>query len=225
MNLINNVAAILDSKKSLDDLYYLESKVEYKNDLYTLPIDVYTILPNPPKNSSSSTHKELQLISRSTKSRSSKELELIYIVDRDPLQLFYNFLNNKGLAFPKSLFDQHYNVLEQYVYALKNIYNRARPEQVAPYYNINIEVLYTDTHYTPSYPSGHTMYSELAAYILSDKYPTWRKEFFQLSEYCSLARILQGVHYPSDTKASKLATKQLYPLMKGIEIDKLQLPI
>lgn len=219
MSLINNIATIIDNKKSLDNIYFLENKVAYKDDLSFLPIKLGTIINPPPKNSSEQTKKELLTIYKATKSRSMKELELIYIVDSDPLTLFYNFLDKKKLKFPKEKFDEYYNTLEQYVYALKNIYNRARPEQIAPYYNLDIQVLYTDTHYTPSYPSGHTMYSELAAHILSDMYPSFKKEFFQLSEYCALARILQGVHYPSDNKASKVAVDKLYKLIIGKNKD------
>ena len=46
---------------------------------------------------------------------------------------------------------------------------------MAHYYNIEINVLITDTHQTPAYPSGHTMYAELAAHMLSDMYPEHKK--------------------------------------------------
>lgn len=220
MSLINKVAAIIDGKKDIDTVHYLEKKVNYDDGISTLNIDIEKIIPPPPKNSSNKTAQELNLISKATKSRSSSELELVKIVDSEPLSLFYSFLSGKNLDFPQNLFDEHYNVLEQYIYALKYYHNRARPEQVAPYYGIEIDVLYTDTHHTPSYPSGHTMYSELAAHVLTDKYPEYKDDFFTLSDYCGLARILQGVHYPSDNKASKTATNKLYKLMKGIENEK-----
>ena len=44
---------------------------------------------------------------------------------------------------------------------LKYYFNRPRPEQIAPYYEYRINVMYTETHHTPSYPSGHTIYAEL----------------------------------------------------------------
>lgn len=220
MSLINNIATIIDNKQEIDKVTYLKDKVSYDDEISILDIDLSSILPSPEKNSSQKTRKELELIARMTKSRSRKELDLIYIADNEPLDLFDDFLNKRGLQFPHGIFVEYYNVLEQYIYALKYYFNRARPEQIAPYYNIDIDVLYTETHQTPSYPSGHQMYAELAAYIASDIYPEYRKDFFQLSEYCGLARILQGVHYPSDNVAGRIATSKLYPLMKRIEDDK-----
>lgn len=214
MSLINNVAAILNNNKDIDDVYYLNNKIDYNDNISTLNIDIKSILPSPPKNSSGVTEKELKEVAKATKSRTHKELKLIYTVDQEPLELFYNFLDKYKLSFPQELFEEHYNVLEEYVYALKYYHNRARPSQIAPYYNITIDEIITETHHTPSYPSGHTMYSELAAHILSDIYPEFRSEFFRLSDYCGLARILQGVHYPSDNKAARIAVNKLYPLMK-----------
>lgn len=214
MSLINKVAAIIDSKKDLDQIGYLSNKVSYDDEISILNIDLENIVPVPPKNSSLTTKKELEQISSVTKSRSRKEIDLVNTVDKEPLDLFYNFLKNKDRKFDQNKFDSYYNVLEQYVYALKYYHNRARPEQIAPYMNLDIDVLYTETHHTPSYPSGHTMYSELAAHMLADEYPEYKEEFFELSKYCGLARILQGVHYPSDNKASIIAVEKLYPLIK-----------
>lgn len=220
MSLINKIASIIDNKAELEKVAYMPNKISYDDDLAILDINLKSIIPNPPSNTSSTTAKELKEIAKATKNRSTKELDLIYTVDKEPLDLFTNFLSARKLLFPKGVFDDYYNILEQYVFALKYYYNRARPEQLAPYYNLDINVLYTDTHHTASYPSGHTMYAELAAYIASETYPEYRNEFFELSKYCGLARILQGVHYPSDNKASVLAVKKLYPLIKRYYDDK-----
>lgn len=220
MSLINKVASILDSNSDLDNVMYFDNKKDYDDNISLLDINLKSILPPPPKNSSIITKKELEKISKATKTRTNKEIDLVYLVDNEPLELFYNYLREKNLKFPSNLFNDHYNVLEQYVYALKYYYNRARPEKLAPYFNIDIDVIYTETHGTPSYPSGHTMYSELAAHILSDMYPSYEKDFFKLSGYCALARILQGVHYPSDNQASKVAVNKLYRLMKVRQDEK-----
>ena len=214
MSLINKVSKILNNPKEIEDISYLPNKISYDDDLSILDINLKEIIPNPPKNTSITTKKELEQLAQLTKNRTRKELDLIMSVDEDPLNLFHNFLDTKKLTFPHGTFEEYFNVMEQYVYALKYYYNRARPEQLAPYLNLDIDVLYTDTHHTASYPSGHTMYSELAAYVVSEKYPEYRNDFFKLSKYCGLARILQGVHYPSDNEASRIAVKKLYPLIK-----------
>lgn len=220
MSLINKVAAIIDSKKPIDEVTYLEKRVRYDDTISILDIDLKTIIPAPAKNSSLTTVKELSEISRLTKIRTNKEIDLIRSVDRDPLELYLVLLKKNGLVFPQALFNDYYNIIEQYMYALKFYHNRARPEQLAPYFNLDIDVLYTETHHTPSYPSGHMMYAELVAHVLSDKYPEFKDKFFELSNYCGYARILQGVHYASDNKASKIVVEKLYNLIKGISDDK-----
>tara|TARA_B100000902_G_scaffold142558_1_gene140166 strand:+ start:6695 stop:7396 length:702 start_codon:yes stop_codon:yes gene_type:complete len=213
MSLINKVASIIDNKAELEKLAYMPNRVSYNDDLAILNIDLKSIIPKPAKNNSPATVKELEAVSKATKNRTAKELDLVYTVDKDPVELFRKFLSTKSLEFPQLKFDMFMNVMEQYMYALKYYHNRARPEQIAPYYNIEIDVLYTETHHTPSYPSGHVVYSETAAYVASESFPEYRSNFFQLSKYCGLARILQGVHFASDNKASTTAVQKLYPLV------------
>lgn len=221
MSLINKVDAIISNNIDLDDIGYFKNPIEYESDLNTIKgVDWKKLLNNPSKNSSSKTISELKQVSKLTQNRSNAELNLIHVVDQDPLELYYQFLLERDLKFPTDVFHRNYNILEHYTYVLKYYFNRARPAQIAPHHDIEIKVLETDTHHTPSYPSGHAMYSELAAHTLSDLYPHYTKDFFRLSEYCGLARILQGVHYPSDNAASKLACKSLYIAMKkGFEND------
>ena len=213
MSLINKIASIIDNKAELENLAYMPNKISYDDDLAILDIDIKSILPAPAKNNSPVTVTELEAVAEATKNRTPQELDLIYTVDREPLILFRRFLSTKGLEFPDSKFEMYINIMEQYQYALKYYHNRARPRQLAPYYNLEIDVLFTDTHQTPSYPSGHVMYSETAARMASEEFPEYKSTFFQLSKYCGLARILQGVHFASDNKASVIAIEKLYPLV------------
>lgn len=214
MNLIDNVSAILTHNKDLDEIVYLPNKMSNQEDLTILDIDWKNIIPPPPKNSSDKTAKEIKIIYDATKSRTFREVDFVSVVDKNPNTLFIDYLEKKKLTFPIYTFNEYWNILEHYIYALKFHYNRARPEQIAPYYNVKIDVLYTDSHHTPAYPSGHTMYAALSAHILSDMYPEHKKNFFELAKYCGLARILQGVHYPSDNQAAMKATKILYQAIK-----------
>ena len=215
MSLISSVSAILSERViDLDKVVYFPNAMSSEDDLNILDVDWKNIIPDPPKNSSEKTAKEMKAVHEATQSRTQKEIELILTVDVEPLTLFERMLRKHNITFPKNIFDEYYNILEQYMYALKNYYNRARPEQLSPYFNIDINILYTDTHNTPAYPSGHTMYAALAAHIVSDMYPQHKKELFDLAKYCGLARILQGVHYPSDNDASFQATEVLYNAIK-----------
>ena len=209
MSLINNVDAIINTKKSVDDIGYYDQPISYESN-----IDVKNILKKPAKNSSLTTRKELEVVANATKNRSLKELDLVYVADKDPLLIFYDFLKSKSLQFDKSTFDVYWNILEQYVYALKYYFNRARPEQIARYYGVEIKVLHTDTHHTPSYPSCHAMYADLAYKMLAEEYPEYKEDFLRISDYCAFARVLQGVHYPSDNVASRKAVSIIYPVLK-----------
>jgi len=218
MSLISNVDKILSTKENINDIGYLKNPMSYDDDLNILEgLDLKSIIPAPPKNDSITTIKELKVVSEATSQRTQSELMLIEAVDKEPLNLFYKFLEDKKLTFPTSKFRTYFNIVEEYLYALKYYYNRARPEQIAPYHGIEINVLHTKTHDTPAYPSGHQMYAELAAHIASEEYPQYKKEFFKISDYCGIARVLQGVHYQSDNDVSKIAISKIYPKIKEKE--------
>ena len=209
MSLINKIAAIVDNKVPLKDLKYTKDFV-YEEGKGILDIEWKNILPDPPANDSATTKKELDLVIQAAVNKSNKALDLIYKVDDDPLHLFYDFLDAKDLKYNRYLFEEYYNILESYIYALKYHYNRPRPDQIAPYYNQEVKVVYTTTHQTPAYPSGHTAYAALAAHMLSKKFPEYKKEFFDLAEQAGTARILQGVHYPSDNVAGMTLAKVIF---------------
>ena len=220
MSLINNIDKIIKSEPNIDDVSYLKNKMSYQDDINNniVKIDWLKIIEAPAKNSSIKTTNELKVVSKATLNRTAKEVDLVIKVDKDPVALFVDFLQTKNLTFPRSKFLTYYDFLEPYVYGLKYHFNRARPEQLAPYHGIELKLMYTDSHHTPSYPSGHAMYGELAARILSDEYPEHKSKFAELSKFCGLARVLQGVHFPSDNDASIKAVNVLYPLIKkGIE--------
>lgn len=82
----------------------------------------------------------------------------------------------------------------------KWIYNRARPEQVAPdiINKENGRLLISETADTPSYPSGHALQSYYLARILSRKFPAKTKAIMDMATRCANVRIMAGLHYPSD---------------------------
>jgi len=213
MSLINKVVAIIDNKVPLAELKYSTPFVYEEGD-GILNIKWKQIIPPPPKNDSLTTLKELDLVEEVANKRSQRAIELVTKVDKDPLSLFFDFFEKKNIKLKRSLFDEYYNIIEGYMYALKYYFNRPRPEQIAPYHNKEINVLYTETHQTPAYPSGHTIYAELAAHVFSDIYPQYKSELFEIAKQAGLARILQGVHFPSDNKASVIVAKKLYPIIK-----------
>jgi len=93
---------------------------------------------------------------------------------------------------------------------LKHKFNRPRPKQLGDLLNYKINVTESRTHHTPAYPSGHTVYAALGAYLFSDMYPHKSSEFFKMISLAGLARCLQGVHYPSDNEASMVISGAIW---------------
>jgi len=82
----------------------------------------------------------------------------------------------------------------------KWLYNRARPEQIAPdiINKENGRLLISESADTPSYPSGHALQSYYLATILSRKFPAKTKAIMDMATKCANVRIMAGLHYPSD---------------------------
>ena len=211
----------IQTSLSLDNLRYFPD-FKYENSPYASmdfpeigDIDLFNIAEEPNKNSSQQTLSELKYISRLTTNRSKKDIDLVYLVDEDPILLFYPLIKELGIEFNERLFrNTYYNCIIAIVDHLKYFYNRARPFQVAELLNIKIDEIITKTHHTPSYPSGHTMYAALIAEFLKYEYPQHSTKFDALVKQTGLARVLQGVHYPSDNTASIQIVTTIFPNIK-----------
>ena len=164
------------------------------------------ILPDPPSNDSDVTKKELVYLSELTRNRSNSQVELIKLVDKEPNDLYHKTLKRLNLEFPQDIFDKSWNILKNIIKNLKHQHNRPRPYQISDKYGIAINLLDSKTAQTPAYPSGHTAYAALGAYILAAKYPAHSEHFFDKVSTAGMARMLMGVHYPSDNEASMIIT-------------------
>lgn len=173
------------------------------------------ILPAPPSNTSKQTLTELEVVSKATLNRSKKDIELVHTVDQDPDRYFVDLVKEYKVEYPIDSIKEFYDIIKPILLNVKGIWNRPRPAQLAEYYNIPIEVIVTDTHYTASYPSGHTVYSSLIARILKHHYPAIdQRKLDILVGNTAKARVLQGVHFPSDNQASIQLTKFLFNKLK-----------
>lgn len=186
---------------------------------YKLPsiidFDWKNILKSPPANSSQATFDELKIISRATLNRSKKDIEFVYNMDQDLDTPFTKLLAKHNLSYPEEFIDNAYKLIYPLLLNVKNYWNRPRPTQLADIFNIKIDRILTDTIHTPSYPSGHTVYSSLAANILKNRYPKLATEFDKIVLDTAKARVMQGVHYPSDNQASIVFAKFVYNKLKS----------
>lgn len=179
--------------------------------------DYRLILPAPPKNIDKSTIKELTIVSKETLNRSSQDIETLLQIDLDIDPVFISLLKQYDIEYPEAYIKKFYAIVSPILKNVKGFWNRPRPKQLADLLGIDIDVIVTDTHHTPSYPSGHTVYSSLVANIIKDLYP--KVNHYQLDKIVNdtaKARVMQGVHYPSDNKASILFTKFVFDKLHSV---------
>lgn len=209
---------VTNSKHINNICYYTDQRfVKEKSGLaQILGIDYWQYIPPPPLNNSKNTTSELTEVIRKANNRTQSETNLVITVDQEPLKLFDTLLSQYKLTFPNLLFDEMYIFLSAIIKDLKIYFNRARPAQLAEFYNTKIDILHTSTHHTPSYPSGHTAYASLIASILSDYYPQYKPKFWHIAKMCGEARVLQGVHYPLDNNASISLVQKVYLQLKAL---------
>lgn len=195
--------------ENINSVKYTDSKKSWKVS-NGITIDWKNVLPKPPENNSEETRKELQYLQSITKSLSTEDKNLIYVVDKEPLDLYSDILKEYNLQMPKAAFDKVWNITRPIIMNLKHQYNRPRPKQLAERLGFKVNVVKTKTHHTPAYPSGHTAYAAMGAYLLADMYPELSSDFFSKIGDVGLARCLQGVHYPSDNEASMVISGAIW---------------
>lgn len=195
-----NLNLVFKSKK-IKELTY-DSAVTEKPMSDIVDFDFKNILQAPPSNISQIVQKELKIIYEQTSRRTNDDYDLIFRIDEDIDSFYVRLLKSYKLEYPKRYIDLFYDIVEPIVLNTKSYWNRPRPVQLGKLYNIDIEQIVTDTIHTAAYPSGHTVYSRLVRNILVDLYPNLSKKFDIIVEKTAEARIKQGVHYPSDNKAS-----------------------
>ena len=195
---------------NIDKIKYTTKTIEDQKISKLIDFDYKSILDAPPINSSGSTLKELIYISKITNNRTDKDIEFVHKIDKNAAALIIEFCKNKKITFPQQEFNNLYDIFKPLILNTKYYFNRARPYQLAKFYGLTIDVIETDTHQTPSYPSGHTVYARLAGNLVASSYPEFKYELDQIVNKSAYARVLQGVHYPSDNKASIIFTDFIF---------------
>jgi len=71
-----------------------------------------------------------------------------------------------------------------------------------------------DASYSPSYPSGHATVGAMMAILLAQMVPERRDALFALGWEYGEARVISGVHYPSDVEAGRILGTMLVGVMQ-----------
>lgn len=119
--------------------------------------------------------------------------ELFYIADT--IGSWYNYENFPATTQLLLNCIQDIRVTE---FRLKWYFKRPRPYHLEPKLQPLTKIK------SPSFASGHSLWSFTEAYIFSEIIPKKRELFLKRAEEVRWSRELMGIHYPSDNEASRI---------------------
>ena len=168
-------------------------------------VDLLTLLPPPPAQDSARTKAELAEIHMFETTRTPERVkiaqddqtETVFAVVRGDLGP--DFTEAKlpvTAAFLKRVLSDEDLVVD----AAKDVWARPRPAIADPTIQICVKASTSG-----AYPSGHSTVAYMTAIVLSDMLPEKRDVLFQDAVRFAESRIICGMHYRSDTEASKAA--------------------
>ncbi len=158
------------------------------------------IIPHnpPPTNSSKVTIDELHWLLNFNDGMIDRN-----IIERgdDIEKVFKTYCEQNNLNYPKEYIKELIKDSGRIIYELKYKYNRARPFQLAEFYNIpDFKIHKLDSAKTPSYPSGHSTQGIFLSKVFGNMYPAHEEIFNELGKMISNSRLMARAHFPSDTK-------------------------
>jgi len=136
--------------------------------------------------------------------RTQADVNLFHLTDVNPVNGFKSKISEEQYKILYDLIDSAKVTSEIGFY--KNIFNRARPAQVAPE---KLNAPKSATTNSPSYPSGHAYQSFYTAKLLSKWEPARKKEWDEIAERTAFIRVYMGVHYPSDVEFARRLVNRL----------------
>jgi acid phosphatase (class A) len=170
-------------------------------------------LPDPPANSSRQTRAELNYLlglqeNRSIEDvRSSLYMSSVFLSPADMGKLIGYWFNSVKLPVTDSLFSNVAEDANYFLWSLKFKYKRVRP------YMLDSKIHDLEESKASSYPSGHVTYAYIYAFIYALLAPEFTDYFIKDAYAMAHAREIIGVHYPSDSEASRIFARQLVNML------------
>ena len=109
MNIISKLNKSLAQR--IDSVVYTDSPKTF-NVSNKITINWKSLLPVPPKNSSEETKKELKYLADLTENLSIDQKNLVYLVDKEPLDLYNDVLRRHDLKMPREDFNRLWKISE-----------------------------------------------------------------------------------------------------------------
>jgi hypothetical protein len=185
---INNIKnwMVLLEKKTKGHLFSKFDLYQFKNEF-------------PSSDNSEETKKEIEYLK-------SINLNKKFVQEKDDIDgNFIEFLIKKGID-EKKLVNKLHSDSRYVVVELKNFYKRPRPFRV----DSNLKDKMLDSMDGFSYPSGHSVQSNLIYLVLSHKYPKYRKELKKIKDDIVYSRQMARAHFPSDIEFGEKIAKKMF---------------
>jgi acid phosphatase (class A) len=215
----------LDAQKFPFDPASAEKRLSIKPYyLTTVTPDDFDV-PAPPANSSEQTRAELNYLLTLQEKRTKLDVESsMYLAGvfyslkttpEDPNYKYYrqnlfhvgrsigNWFNPTDLPLTADLIAHVWQDASYFIWSLKYKYLRVRP------YTLEASIDNLEDANWAAYPSGHAGNSYVNAFIYQELAPEFADAFIKDAFDMAHSREILGVHYPSDSEASRLLARQL----------------
>ncbi len=160
----------------------------------------YPTIPVYPNNNKEIDYMVKEYISK----RTQADIDLFHLTDTNPVNGFKSKITEEQYKILYDLIGSGKVTSEIGFY--KNLFNRARPTQVAPE---KLNAPKSVTANSPSYPSGHAYQTFYTAKLLSKWEPSRKKEWDKIAERTAFIRVYMGIHYPSDVEFARRLVDRL----------------
>ncbi len=168
-------------------------------------VDLLELLAPPPSDSSPRTLAEIEELVRIQKTSTPAEKALATADGNLSVFQFASGILGPGFSAEKlpltAKFFQHLtDGAGPIIGSVKDYWKRPRPFLTSH----EVKSCFDETK-GYSYPSGHSTFAYLCAIVLADIVPEKRAEIFARAAQYARARMICGVHYPSDVDAGRIA--------------------
>ena len=168
------------------------------------------VFPPPPLEGSPEERRELDVLLDLQKNRTQADVAAAHADRRKDVDRFYAALGFDARHAPRlpalqSLMEDVEDDVSRYVRAPKRKFARSRPHVVDP----TVEPCIGDVAGDRSYPSGHSTYGYVIAYLLAEMVPQRRAKLLARADEFARARAVCGVHFPSDLAAGRIGAEWL----------------
>ena len=155
-----------------------------------------------PKNSSEATREELNQLVRNVQATATDEdaRKLYSAFDVFLDEYYVNYLAKYKVPKEETakMLESLHDDVKPLILKLKYFFQRPRPYQLAYYYKLKLMPFTTLGSDSPSFPSGHAIYSKVYSEVLGNHYPEIYDELQKIHEQVCDSRLALGVHFQSD---------------------------